>query len=124
MRIRELAIANLRSIVDSGAIPVSNLLALVGENNSGKSNLLIAIGAFLAGGAGGLKENDFFDSTAPITIKITFDDLSEFERKRWKKYLVANQLILEKRIWIEKDENTGAQKIKSEYHGYEAQPSD
>ena len=124
MRIRELSISNLRSIVNSGPIPVSNLFALVGENNAGKSNILIAISAFLSGGAGGLKEEDFFDPSIPLTIKITFEELDDFEVKRWKKYLVAGRLILEKRIWIEKDERSGNTRIKSEYHGYESRPKD
>jgi len=124
VRIRTLEIKNFRSIVDSGTVPVSNLFALVGENNAGKSNILTAIGAFLSGGAGGVKEEDFFDSSKPITIKIVFEDLNDFEAKRWKKYLVAGRLILEKRIWLEMDDKSGSFRIKSEYHGYEARPKD
>jgi putative ATP-dependent endonuclease of OLD family len=124
MRIRKIDISNLRSIVASQTIPVSNLLALVGENNAGKSNILIAVGAFLAGGSGGLKEEDFNDRTVPIIIKIMFEDLTDFEKKRWKKYLVEGKLILEKRVWIETDEESGSHRIKSEYHGYEASPAD
>lgn len=124
MRIREIKVSNLRSIVASEAIPVANLLALVGENNAGKSNILIAVGAFLAGGSGGLKEEDFNDRDAPVHIKTTFAELNDFEKKRWKKYLVDGKLILEKRVWIEKDEETGSRRIKSEYHGYEASPVD
>ena len=124
MRIRELEIKNLRSIADSGPIPVTNLFALVGENNAGKSNILVAIGAFLAGGSGGLKADDLFDVEAPITIKVTFSELQEIEAKRWRKYLVSGRLILEKRVWVENEEGTGAKRIKSEYHGYEAEPKD
>jgi predicted ATP-dependent endonuclease of OLD family len=124
MRIRKLDITNLRSIVASGEIPVSNLLAFVGENNAGKSNILIAVGAFLAGGSGGLKVEDFNNSSAPVIIKVTFDELNEFEKKRWRKYLVDGKLSLEKRVWLEKDESAGSHRIKSDYHGYEASPTD
>ena len=124
MKIKELCISNLRSIVDSGSIPVLNLLALVGENNAGKSNTLIAVRAFLSGGSGGIKKDDFFDPEIPIKIKITFDDLNDFEKTRWKKYLAASQLILEKQIWLDSEADADAYKIKSEYHGYESQPVD
>jgi CRISPR-associated exonuclease Cas4 len=122
VRIIELEINNFRSIVSSGAIHISKMFALVGENNSGKSNLLFAISSFLAGGAGGVKESDFNCGDSPVVIKVTFDELQEFESKRWKKYLVSGKLILEKRIWIDVDENTGVKRVKSEYHGYEASP--
>ncbi len=124
VRIRELNASNLRSIVDSGSIPVSNLFAIVGQNNAGKSNILIAISAFLGGGAGGLKEEDFFERSAPIKIKMVFDDLTDFEKGRWKKYMVKGRLILEKRVWIELDNDVGTKRIKSEYHGYEAKPAE
>ena len=124
MRIREFEIRNLRSIVDSGRVPIATLFALVGENNAGKSNILAAIAAFLGGGAGGLKADDFHDSDQSIVIKVTFAELNEHEAKRWRKYLVAGKLLLEKRVWLEKDEGVGAERIKSDYHGYEAEPKD
>lgn len=123
MRIHELEIRNFRSIVDSGPIPISNLFGLVGENNAGKSNILFAVSSFLSGGSGGIKREDFFDSSKDVCIKITFEELTEFERKRWKKYLVSGKLILEKRVRIEMDQDISKEKLKSEYHGYEAKPS-
>lgn len=124
VRIRKILIENLRSIVSSGEIPVQNLMAIVGENNAGKSNTLLAVSAFLNGGAGGIKAEDFNNQGVPIKIRITFGDLTEFERKRWRKYLAADQLILEKKLFIEIDDDTGAKKIKAEYHGYEGEPAE
>lgn len=124
MKICELKIANLRSIVDTGDIPVRSLFALVGENNAGKSNVLLAIRALLTGGAGGLKPPDFHDPSEQIVIKGTFNGLTESENKRWKKYLVGDSLILEKHIWLEVDEDSSSTKIKTEYHGYEAEPKE
>lgn len=124
MRIRKILIENLRSIVSSGEIPVHNLMALVGENNAGKSNTLLAVSAFLTGGAGGLKPDDFNNQEAPVRIRITFGDLTEFERRRWRKYLAADQLILEKKFFIETDTDTGTRRVKAEYHGYEGEPAE
>jgi len=122
VKISELKIVNLRSIVDTGDIPVSSLFTLVGENNAGKSNILLAVRALLTGGAGGLKASDFHSHNEQIIIKCKFNNLSETETKRWAKYLVGDALILEKHIWIEEDENTSSTRVKSEYHGYEAEP--
>lgn len=38
MILRELRVQNFRSIRDTEPIPVSQLVVLVGENNSGRSN--------------------------------------------------------------------------------------
>lgn len=124
MRIRKILIENLRSIVSSGEIPVQNLMALVGENNAGKSNTLLAVSAFLTGGAGGLKAEDFNNPDLPVRIRITFGDLTEFERRRWRKYLAADQLILEKKLFVETDADTGVKKVTAEYHGYEGEPAE
>ena len=43
MQLKEFRIYNYRSVVDSGPIPVSNLTALIGRNESGKTNLLRAL---------------------------------------------------------------------------------
>ncbi len=59
MKLTELHIQNFRSIVDSGAIPTPNILALVGANNSGKSNILRALDAFLTAGAALLLRQKF-----------------------------------------------------------------
>lgn len=123
MRIRELWIRNYRSIVEVGPLRVTPMLSIVGANNCGKSNTLSAIKAFLTGGVGASIE-DFKDSSEPIIIKITFSDLSEAERKRWKKYLVGEDLILEKQISAYPDEERGSFKLASEYHGYMGEPAD
>ncbi len=39
MRLSRIRVQNLRSIRDSGDIQVRPIFALIGENNSGKSNL-------------------------------------------------------------------------------------
>ena len=61
MRVTKLHIRNLRSVRDSGEFEVSSLFALVGENNTGKSNLLRAIEVLVSAGAARLSRADFFD---------------------------------------------------------------
>ena len=122
MQIRELEVRNFRSIVDSGPTPMGSIMALVGENNAGKSNILAALSSFLAGGAGGIKADDFYDKQQPVCIKLTFGELLPVEARRWKKYMVGGKLILEKHVWVEEDEHATTSRIKSDYHGYEAEP--
>lgn len=98
-------------------------MALIGDNNSGKSNLLRAIDVLVSAGAGRLTKDDFKDPETPIIIKGTFDSLTESERKRWKSYLVEGHLILEKRVSLVVDDRSGKEKVSAEFHGYRAEPS-
>ncbi len=50
MRLISFQVKNYRSVVDSGEIRIEPLQALVGQNNSGKSNLLYALQVFLTAG--------------------------------------------------------------------------
>lgn len=123
MRLLRLRINNLRSIKDSGEFYIRPLFAMVGENNSGKSNILRAINVLVSAGAGGLSRADFKDTTAPIIIKGTFDSLIGEEKRRWKSYLVDGQLILEKHISLTVDPRSEKEKAVSEFHGYRAEPT-
>lgn len=124
MRLSLLSVRNLRSITDSQEFGVPPLLAFVGENNAGKSNLLRAVEVLVSAGAGGLTAEDFKDRSVRIVIKGTFDNLSQEERKRWKSYLVDGKLILEKQAELSVDEKTGKDKVAGEYHGYRAEPTE
>jgi len=70
MILQELAVQNFRGIRDS-AIPLSQFVCLIGENNSGKSSLLLALRLFLSGSS--LPMSDYFDPDQPIrtTLRIT-----------------------------------------------------
>ncbi len=124
MKLTNLRVQNFRSIVDSGDIRIETFQAFVGENNSGKSNILKAIDAFLTAGAGGVQENNFFDKTKPIIIAATFAGLSPEERKDLRPYILGDKLILEKHLSVLKGEKTDRKKIASEYHGYMARPKE
>jgi putative ATP-dependent endonuclease of OLD family len=124
MRVTKLRVQNLRSVRDSSDFDVSSLFALVGENNTGKSNLLRAIEVLVSAGAARLSRADFFDPTIPIIIKGVFGNFSPHERRRWKPYLVGDSLTLEKQIVLTIDDRTGKEKLEAEFHGYQAQPKD
>ena len=115
---------NYRSFIDSGEFPVSDIFALVGENNSGKSSTLNALFCLCSSGAGGIKVEDFNNPESDIYIKATFSKLTNAEKKVWRPYLVKGELILEKQLRIAIDPRTGKQKVETEYHGYRAEPKD
>jgi AAA15 family ATPase/GTPase len=83
VKLISLQIQNFRSIVDSGAIPIPPLLALVGANNSGKSNILRAVDVFLTPGAGGVTEAAVYDKAKPLVIEATFATLSAEEQREF-----------------------------------------
>lgn len=124
MRVTKLRVQNLRSVRDSTDFDVSSLFALVGENNTGKSNLLRAIEVLVTAGSAKLSRTDFYDPTSPIIIKGVFGSLNLQEKQRWRPYLVGDALTLEKQIVLTVDDRTGKDKLEAEFHGYQAQPKD
>jgi len=75
-------------------------------------------------GAGGTKPEDFNDKTLITIIKTKFKIKSSNLKKIWKPYLLNDELILEKHLWIEIDTKTEKESIKNEFHGYQAEPKD
>ncbi len=124
MKLIELSIYNYRSIVKIEQAKIHSLQALIGENNAGKSNILGSIDVFLSAGTGGVEISDFNDPEIPIVIRGKFKVESKHLEKVWKPYLINNELILEKHIIAEKDQEKEKISIKNEYHGYQAEPKD
>jgi CRISPR-associated exonuclease Cas4 len=124
MKCTELRIQNFRSIVDSGPIPIPPLLALVGANNAGKSNILRALDVFLTAGGAGATETSFNDKSKSIVIEATFASLSADEQREFKQYLFKGQLVLRKEIVLEVDAKSSKTKSTAEYHGYFSKPKD
>lgn len=122
MRLTGLKVTNFRSIKDLGPIRISPLQALVGENNSGKSNILRAIQCFLTAGAGGMEVDDFNDPSHPCIIECEFSELTDDEKRHLRPYLLGDRLILRKELFI--DQSRGRESVKAEYHGYQAEPRD
>ena len=124
MILTSLQIRNFRSIRDTEVFPVPRLLSLIGENNSGKSNIMAAVQVLMTGGAAGIGRDDFKDPATAIIITGTFAELTDAEKQRWQKYLVSGELILEKQLSLDTDQRTGKEKVSGEYHGYSAEPKD
>lgn len=124
MLIAHLTIRNFRSIKRCDDIRIEPLQGFVGENNTGKSNILKAINCFLTSGAAGIQRSNFNDPDQPITIEAKFTNLSDQERRRLRPYLIGATLILQKTLESQKDVKTGKWKIETQYHGYQAEPKD
>ncbi|HRR28883.1 MAG TPA: AAA family ATPase [Victivallales bacterium] len=124
MKLIELSITNYRSIKQINNFKVTSFQSLIGENNTGKSNILAAIEVFLSAGAGGTKPEDFNDKAQTIIIKSKFKVNTPHLRKIWKPYLLNDELILEKHLWIEIDTKTEKESIKNIFHGYQAEPKE
>ncbi|MBI2609995.1 ATP-dependent endonuclease [Candidatus Giovannonibacteria bacterium] len=122
MKLTEISIENFRSITSIKNVKIFPTQALLGENNAGKSNVLYAIDAYLSAGSGGINESDFQDKTKPIIIAAKFSLASPNLKKIWRPYMINDELILEKHIWIEEDARTNKETIKNEFHGYQAEP--
>lgn len=124
MKLSELSIKNYRSIKEINQAEISSIQALIGENNTGKSNVLDAIDVFLSSGGGGVSEQDFNDPNLPIVIKLKFSIQSPHLKKIWRPYAINDELIVEKHIWLESDADSEKVTLKNAFHGYKAEPRD
>lgn len=74
MQFSRLRIQNFRSILDA-EVPLSPFVCGVGQNNSGKSSLLMSLSLFVSGTK--LSRSDFYDPEREIVISVTFDHVDE-----------------------------------------------
>ncbi len=84
MRLAKLRIKNFRSVRDL-AVELPQMCALVGPNNAGKSNILLAVARVLERGyvrVGDFDERDVFghDAERDVEISLTFDPPIPFKR--------------------------------------------
>ncbi len=101
MKITRIQIKNFRSLNDIN-INVGDLNTILGANGVGKSNILTALNVFFRNKVSSisndfaLKEDDFFlkDTTTPIEITITFEDLSVQAQEDFKAYFRDGKLII------------------------------
>ena len=86
MKISRVFIKNFKSF-KSERIDFGNLLAFIGENNAGKSNVLKALDLFF-GDTKKLDEHFFNNSAEKIIIQVWFRDLNDEAKKTFSKYLL------------------------------------
>ncbi len=95
MKIKEIKIKNYRSLQDVTICP-KDILAMVGRNNSGKSNVLNALQLFFEGSVKLLDDECFYkhETHRKIEILITFDELSEWEIEQFKPWMDGGRLVV------------------------------
>ncbi len=103
MKIRNITVKNFRSIVEC-SFTINGLLALVGRNNCGKSNLVAVLEMFLAHNKAG-DIYDFNDADKPIEIEVIFNELTDFEKNKAVAFLHDDILTLRKRFSVQLKDN-------------------
>jgi len=102
LKIIKIEIKNFKSLKNVTIVP-NNILALVGQNNSGKSNVLKALEFFFKASTNLINEDSFYnhDFEEHISIFITFHHLSEWEIEKFEPFINNNKLIVGRRVNLE-----------------------
>lgn len=98
MIIESLQVRNFRCIYDE-TLPCEDLTAVIGPNGSGKSSFLKALDIFYDPQSK-ISEDDFYnDNTLKnIIISVTYNDLTDDEKRIFRKYIRNNKLTVDKVI--------------------------
>ncbi|MCL4344233.1 MAG: ATP-dependent endonuclease [Nitrososphaerota archaeon] len=104
MKIRKLEIKHFTSI-ESLAINFSDTVALVGQNNSGKSNIIKALDLFFDPSSSKVYPESFYmkETDIPIEITVEFDRLSAKEEEYFSAYIYNHTLKVRRRIEWDKE---------------------
>lgn len=110
MEISKIVISNYRGI-KYGEFDASSFVCIIGENNAGKSTVLLAVSIFFSGTS--LTDSDFYNIEDPILIELTFKNIKggDIERLysehkyRINEIIDNNELVLTRRyLYGEKSE--------------------
>lgn len=100
----QIEISNFRSFCPTPVqVSLTPVTAIVGENNVGKSNVLLALDLFRNFKKSKIQKKDFHnhDDKKEITIKLTFGQLTADERKLFRRHLSPdNSLAVTQRIKV------------------------
>lgn len=110
MKIEKISIKNFVALKDI-SLSCKDLTAIIGENNVGKSSILMALDTFFSVGTGGMKTGYFHkvkegdqEKVEPIVeIGCEFIDLTDYEKSEFRTRLCEDKLILQKRYSITDD---------------------
>ncbi len=99
MKIQKIEIKNYRSLRNFTVYP-KDILALVGRNNSGKSNCIKALELFFKASTRLVNDECFYDhkTEAPIEILITFGQLSNWEEKEFEAWMDEDRLVVGRQV--------------------------
>jgi predicted ATP-dependent endonuclease of OLD family len=106
MQISKVQISNYRGIKND-EFNSSTFVCVIGENNAGKSTILLAISLFFSGTS--LNQSDFYDLAEPVVIEITFINIEEGDKKRLhnehkdriNEIIIDGKLTLTRRYYID-----------------------
>jgi putative ATP-dependent endonuclease of OLD family len=95
MKMTKIEIRNYRSLCDVAIYP-KDILALVGRNNSGKSNVLKALELFFEGSTALINEECFYGhiKEKAIEVFITFEQLSGWEKEQFAPWMNGDKLTI------------------------------
>ena len=98
MKIQKIEVRNYRSLHNITIYP-KDILALVGRNNSGKSNVIRALELFFESTIRLVNDECFFDhKTESIEIFVTFEQLSDWEREQFKPWMDGDKLVVGREV--------------------------
>lgn len=103
MKIQKIEIKNYRSLHNLTICP-EDILALVGRNNSGKSNVIKALELFFEGSTRLINDECFYNYKPgepikePIEIFIVFKQLSDWEREKFKPWMDGDKLVVGRQV--------------------------
>lgn len=105
MKLEQVHIKNYKSMKDLH-LKSGNLISIIGENNSGKSNVLEALDLFFNPSKDKLSEWSFYskETSQPIEIIAEFKEMNTWEKNYFSKWICADKLKI-KRVfnWREGD---------------------
>lgn len=99
MKIEKIEIKNYRSLHNLIIYP-KDILALVGRNNSGKSNVIKALELFFESTVRLINSECFYNhkTKKPIEIFITFKNLSFWEKEQFKPWIARDKLVVGREV--------------------------
>ncbi len=108
MRLSKIVISNYRSLSNIEVF-LRPMVAIIGENNSGKSNILTALDLFFSNSKKKLNEECFAfkDCNNEITITLTFIELNALERQEFSKggWILPNgSVCIRRKFYCDEDE--------------------
>ena len=94
MKIRRVEIKNYKSL-RSVSLDCQDLVALVGENNSGKSNIIEALDLFFNPSSAKVTDESFYgkDTSKPIEVRVVFGELSKSEQDYFCNWFPGQEVI-------------------------------
>jgi len=116
MKILTAYLHNWRSITDM-EIKFDRMMVFIGQNNHGKSNILMGILFFF--GEVSCEELDFRNGCDELYVELVFDELDQADKRTFKKYVSSDGTIRVRRSAIKAEG-----KCECDYHGYVEVPQE